>query len=163
MLHIPSRFISQTVSHFLDVSESFVWRKTAMAVSGLSFGLFPTLFVTPRTKSFVMASGEDSHIQHVLHEIVEHAIWHHVGHVIHIGGFAIGVLGSLLSSQSLGEKDSIHIPASMSPPRIIRAFNPATNREEDCLVLENGTRIMGRDILRFYQDIQFAKCVQKKR
>lgn len=110
--------------------------------------------------AFAASHSDDAHIEHCIQEIMEHAIWHQVGHVMHLGGFALGILGGLLSSRSLGEEDCFYIQRPISKPTMIKCRNPRTGMLDDCLRLENGREIVGQDIIKFYKDLQSAQIVK---
>ena len=133
-----------------------VWRK----VAALSVGIF----CSPCMASHVVFAGEhddSARIQHAIQEILAHGIWHKTGHyVLQLSSFASGVLGGLLSSQSLGEKESFYIPQPISKPLVTKCVDPRTGKMEDCLVLPNGRKLVGQEILRFSQDLQAVQILK---
>ncbi len=136
-------------------------RKIGVAAS-IVFGMFGEAFVCPTQRTLVLAKdhASDDHIHHIMEMILDHAIWHQAGHVLHLGSFASGVLGGLLTFQPLGERDSFHIPKPISKPIMTKCINPRTGMMVDCLRLENGREIMGQDILMFYRDLQSAQILK---
>ncbi|HSX13854.1 MAG TPA: hypothetical protein VLE96_05485 [Chlamydiales bacterium] len=92
--------------------------------------------------------------KHILDEIVSHVVWDKIGSFSGIGHFAAGVLGNLLTFQKLGGGDEFLIPRAISKPMASWDINPSTKQFESCIILANGRKLFGREILDFYQGLQ---------
>lgn len=107
------------------------------------------------------SSHHTNHIEtvpkHIIDEVVSHFIWDKIGTLTGIGHFAAGVLGNLLTFQQLGGGDEFLIPNRISRPTATWDINPKTNQFESCIVLGNGKKLFGQEILDFYQGLKFVK------
>ncbi len=155
MLKITQGLRSPSVfSHFIPRRENVVKiGSLAIGILGGSFLLSP--------KNVVHAEGWS----HIRDHIMEHAIWEYVGHVAHLGSFATMLLGSLLSSQSLGGGDmkEVYIPQKISQPRLTKCFDSRSNTFVDCLILPNGKQVLGPEFAQFLQDLRSAQFIPKAR
>jgi hypothetical protein len=136
------------------------FKKVVGVVGGVCLGSFGNIGEKKHAVAFAAGYDHNEYIHYLIEEIVGHAIWHELGHVIHLGGFAAGMLGSLLSAQSLGERDEFYIPKAISKPVVTKCMNHQKGIVEDCLILENGQQIIGQDIIRFYEDLRAAQIVK---
>ncbi len=128
--------------------DDFSWKKWTC------IGAISTLFwKTISTTKVAFAQGN---IEHVAHEIVNHVIWEKIGHFTGIG-MAAGFLGAIFTFQNLGEPDVVYISKAASRPIAVYDMNPATNRFEQCVILANGKKLFGQEILEFYQTLQFVR------
>ena len=136
------------------------WSKVSW-VCLFTIGLIGAQAVAPQHKRIVFAGGEDhpSHLKEVMEEIVQHAIWHHIGQGLSLGSFATGILGGLLFVQTLGGREEFYIPRRLPPPMITKCINPRTGKLDDCLVI-NGQQLMGQAILRFGQELQAVQLLK---
>lgn len=96
---------------------------------------------------------------HIIEEIVSHTIWDKVGSICGIGHFAVSLLGNLLTFQNLEGGDQFLIPRSIPRPTATWDINPRTNRCENCIILENGKKLFGQEIINFYQGLKFIRFV----
>ena len=130
------------------------WRKVASAGAGILASSFAA-------STEALAQEHDHHLmQHAIEHIVDHAIWHSIGHyALHVGSFASTALGCLLSFQVLGETEGFYVSPRMLPPAVGKCINPHTGKWDDCITLANGRRLVGQEILQFYQDLQSVQIV----
>lgn len=137
-----------TRQFFNHYSDTFSWKK------GASIGMISTLFWNTITATKV-AFAKD-HLEHVAHEIVNHIIWEKIGHFSGIG-LAAGFLGALLTFQELGEKDVFYIPKATPRPMAVFDINPLTQKFEQCVILADGRKLFGNEILDFYKKLQWIQ------
>jgi len=142
------------------VSSYFIPRLESMTkVVSLAIGIIGGSSLLS-SKNVVRAEGWS----HLRDHIMEHAIWEYVGHVMHLGSFATTLLGSLLSSQSLGGGDmEVYIPQKISQPTLTKCFDERLNGFVDCIVLPNGKQILAPEFAQFLRDLQSAQFVGGKR
>lgn len=141
-------------------SNGGTFKKVVGAVVGVCLGSFVNIRKNHRPVVFAVGYDHNAYIHDLAEEIAQHAIWHQIGHVIHLGGFAAGLLGSLLSAQSLGEQNEFYIPKPIAKPVITKCMNHLKGMMDDCLILANGKQIIGSDIIQFYQALQGAQMVK---
>jgi hypothetical protein len=134
-------------------------KKSASVGLGILAGSSGSYLFTRQKIAFAQSEPRDSLIHDAIDEILSHCIWETVGHVCKLSSFATGLLGNLLSCQSLGEKDVFYIQ-NISKPLIIKSINPETGKMEDALKLPNGKIIRGRDILGFCEGLQSAEILR---
>lgn len=128
-------------------------------IAALAVGIFTSPSIRLKM-AHTNTHSSNAMIQHALDEILTHAIWEKGGHyILGLGSFSCGLLGGIFTFQTLGEEDGYHIPQFVSKPTISQDINPNTGKFEDCLILPNGKKIYGQDILRFCQELQ---CIQIK-
>lgn len=97
--------------------------------------------------------------KHIVEEIISHAIWDKIGSVSGIGHFSAGLLGNLLTFQRLEGGDQYLIPQRISRPTATWDINPKTHQFESCIILANGRKLFGREIIDFYQELKFIRFV----
>ena len=108
------------------------------------------------------AQEHDSVAHHILQEIVEHAIWHHVGKVLHLSHCASLFFCGLFSFQSLGERDTFYIENPMAKPQLTQSFDPREQKMVPCLILSNGKKIMGKDLFILQQALRHVQLTSGK-
>ena len=128
------------------------WRRVAQVSAGMFTGAFAV-----SSRHAVFATDNYTHyIDHIL----EHEIWSAAGkYILHLGTFSAGVLGALLTPQSLGERDTFQISKQIKKPSATKCFDVRTGQLEDCIVLPNGKRIIGVDIAVLYRELVAAVVV----
>ncbi len=150
--------VSQSFSSGVHFSTWIPKDSKIVIIASLAMGILGSSL----TRHCAVARADDG-MQHVMDEILQHAIWHHVGHVVHLGSSAASLLGALLSCQSLGEPDALVIRSPIGKPCFTKEIDPFSGKFVDCLVLSNGKKIMGRDaIWQFLQDLKYAQLTQKR-
>lgn len=133
--------------------------KCMRSVYAFAIGIIGSVATTKPARVFTADHGSSEHIQEVVNEILQHAIWHQIGHLVGLGNVAAGVLGGLLSFQSLGERDVFLISRQISKPLLTYHINPQTKRMEPCLELANGKRLIGQEIIDFHRELQWVQFI----
>lgn len=152
------RTISPTTHGNAFVNQGF-FTATMKKISLVVGGMFVGTFGYKDRIAFAHSENEETLIQQAINEILSHFMWETVGHVCKLSSFTTGLLGNLLTCQSLGEKDVFYI-RNISKPLIIKCINPNTGKMEDGLKLANGKIIVGQDILRFCKDLHSATILR---
>ncbi len=138
-----------TFRHFTtDFLAGISGKKTAL--SGVLTALFWGIIHSSK-----VAFAKDF-LEHAIEEIMNHTIWETVGHFTGIGKAAT-FLGALLFFPELGEKDIVYIPKAPSKPMASYDINPATKKLEQCVILENGKKLFGKEIIDFYKSLMFVQ------